>query len=156
RYFLNHPEQVLGSWSRQDTLYGEGYSVIGDGQLAEQLQAAIQRLPQGVASIMAAPDEKPPPRFTPPPQQPNLSEGSFFLRADGTICQLQDSQGLPVTYGGKTLLAHGTMTAKRLAALIGLRDKARRVLESQNEGWPEETRNDARRGLNWAYDRFVS
>ena len=31
------------------------------------------------------------------------------------------------------------MTGKRLAALIGLRDHARRVLQSQNEGWPEAT-----------------
>ena len=29
------------------------------------------------------------------------------------------------------------MTGKRLAALVGLRDRARRVLQSQNEGWPE-------------------
>src|SRR5206468_9015129 len=39
-------------------------------------------------------------------------------------------------------------------ALVGLRDRARRVLQSQNEGWPEEHRADARRDLNWAYDRF--
>ena len=31
------------------------------------------------------------------------------------------------------------MTGRRLAALIGLRDHARRVLQSQNEGWPEST-----------------
>ena len=48
------------------------------------------------------------------------------------------------------------MTGKRLAALIGLRDHARRVLQSQNEGWPEADRDDARRELNWAYDRFVA
>ena len=48
------------------------------------------------------------------------------------------------------------MTGKRLAALIGLRDLARRVLQSQNEGWPEANRNDARRELNRAYDRFVA
>src|SRR5262249_17345959 len=34
RYFLNHPEMVLGSWSRKDTLYGEGFSVTGNGELA--------------------------------------------------------------------------------------------------------------------------
>ena len=29
-YFVNHPEMVLGTWSRKDTLYGgEGFSVIG-------------------------------------------------------------------------------------------------------------------------------
>ena len=37
----------------------------------------------------------------------------------------------------RTLRADGTMTGKRLAALVGLRDRARRVLQSQNEGWPE-------------------
>ena len=48
------------------------------------------------------------------------------------------------------------MTGKRLAALVGLRDLSRRVLQSQNEGWPETHRQDARRKLNWAYDRFVA
>src|SRR5262249_51869351 len=33
RYFHNHPEMVLGTWTRRDTLYGEGYSVCGDGDL---------------------------------------------------------------------------------------------------------------------------
>src|SRR5690242_21356285 len=55
-----------------------------------------------------------------------------------------------------TLFRSSTMTGKRLAALVTLRDKARRVLQSQNEGWPDSARGDARRELNWAYDRFVS
>ena len=47
RYFLNHPEMVLGTWSRKDTLYGgEGYSVAGSGDLSGQLSDAIHRLPQ--------------------------------------------------------------------------------------------------------------
>jgi len=45
-YFHHHPEMVLGTWSRKDTLYGEGYSVSGNGDLALQLQAAICRLPE--------------------------------------------------------------------------------------------------------------
>ena len=61
----------------------------------------------------------------------------------------------PVVYGGTTLKADGTLTGKRLAALVGLRDRARRVLQSQNEGWPEANRDEARRELNRAYDRFV-
>ncbi len=28
QYFLNHPEQVLGCWSRKDTLYREEFSVV--------------------------------------------------------------------------------------------------------------------------------
>ena len=38
RYFLNHPEMVLGKWSRKDTLYGgEGFSVTSNGDISEKL-----------------------------------------------------------------------------------------------------------------------
>src|SRR5437773_8298929 len=43
-----------------------------------------------------------------------------------------------------------------MAALIELRDRARRVLQSQNEGWPEANRDEARRLLSSTYDRFVA
>ncbi len=66
-----------------------------------------------------------------------------------------DGQAIPVVYGGTTLTAAGTLTGRRLAGLIRLRDLARRVLQSQNEGWPEAHRQEARRALNWDYDRFV-
>src|SRR5467141_388522 len=49
RYFLQHPAMVLGTWSRHDRLYaGEGYTLRATGNLAAQLAAAIQHLPQGV------------------------------------------------------------------------------------------------------------
>jgi N12 class adenine-specific DNA methylase len=53
-------------------------------------------------------------------------------------------------------MANGTMMGRRLAALISLRDRARRVLQSQNEGWPDDHRVEARRSLNFSYDRFVN
>ena len=99
---------------------------------------------------------EPAPAFTPPPPERHIAEGSFFVGDDRIICQVEDGQAVPVVYGGTTLKADGTLTGKRLAALIGLRDLARRVLQSQNEGWPEANRNDARRELNRAYDRFVA
>jgi SAM-dependent methyltransferase len=105
RYFLNHPEMVLGAWSRKDTLYG--------------------------------------------------GEGSFLIGDDRTIRQVVDGEAAPVVYGGRTLGANGTMTGKRLAALVGLRDRARRVLQSQNENWPELQREQARREFNRAYDAFA-
>src|ERR1700704_4616823 len=43
----------------------------------------------------------------------------------------------------------------RPAALIALRTHARRVLQSQNDGWPEAQRQEARQTLNRVYDRFV-
>jgi len=91
-----------------------------------------------------------------PRHKSTSAKAAFFVRDDGTICQCLDGQSEPVNYGGTTLKTSGTLTAKRLAALIGLRDKARRVLTSQNEGWPDSDRSESRRELNWAYDLFVS
>ncbi len=158
RYFLNHPEMVLGDWSRKDTLYGgEGFSVIGNGDLKEQLRQAIERLPQ-VLKSQAEKANPPPaainPAFTPPPPLRHITEGSFFVGDDHAIRQIENGNAIPVVYGSTALTDHGTMTGKRIAGLIRLRDYARRVLQSQNEGWPETNRQQARRDLNWAYDAF--
>jgi N12 class adenine-specific DNA methylase len=157
KYFLNHPEQVLGDWSRQDRLYGAdaGYSVTGKGILAEQLDAAIRRLPERAPEPVIGAKAAPEPAFTPPPPERHISEGSFFIGDDRTILQVEGGQGVPVVYGGTALKADGTMTGRRLAALVGLRDSARRVLQSQNEDWPATHKADARRALNRAYDLFV-
>ncbi len=154
-YFHLHPEMVLGAWSSKDTLYGgEGYSVLSTGNLADQLQQAIHHLPtftpQRASSIQERTTD-----FTPPPLSPHIGEGSFFIRDDRTICQVVDGRAAPVAYGGTVLNANGTLTGKRLAALLGLRDRARRVLQSQNDGWPQDHRDAVRRELNGAYDRFV-
>src|SRR5271165_5372915 len=161
RYFDRHPEMVLGDFSRKDTLYGgEGFSIIGNGELAEQIREAVGRLPKGQAVQSEAERPNPPPAFTPafapPPLERHVTEGSFFIGEDKVIRQVEDGQGLPVTYCGVLLRADGTPNARKIAALIGLRDLARRVLQSQNEGWPEANRDAARRDLNRAYDLFVS
>ncbi|HYV38016.1 MAG TPA: hypothetical protein VE988_20185, partial [Gemmataceae bacterium] len=153
RYFVRHPEMVLGTWNRKDTLYGEGYSVTSNGDLAKQLRDAINRLPR-FATVKAAAVEETPAFVLPPPL--HLSEGSFFVNDHRVICQIIDGQSIPVVYQGAKLSAGGTLTGKRMSALICLRDLARRVLQSQNEGWPEANRQDARRELNGAYDRFDS
>jgi N12 class adenine-specific DNA methylase len=157
RYFLNHPEMVLGNWSRKDTLYGgEGFSVVANGDLQTQLKAALEQLPKFEAIQSFATEAEPAPAFVPPPTERHISEGSFFVGDNRIIHQSQGGQGVPVVYGGTTLKADGTLTGKRLAALVELRDRARRVLQSQNEGWPEANRDEARRELNRIYDRFVA
>jgi predicted RNA methylase len=158
RYFLNHPGQVLGNWSRKDRLYGgeAGYSVLSSGDLATQLAEAIQRLPGRAPPQAVAARPEPAPAFIPPPLEKHIAEGSFFVGDDRTICQIEDGRAVPVTYGGTALTSDGTMTGKRLAALVALRDLARRVLQSQNDGWPEANRSEARHDLNRAYGLFVS
>src|SRR5260370_7681825 len=146
---------ALGAWTRKDTLYGgEGYSVTGNGDLSGQLKDAIHRLPEYTLSQASPGQDQPATAFTPPPPLTHIGEGSFFVGDDRTIFQSEGGQGLPVTYGGTLLKANGTMTGKRLAALVGLRDCARRVLQSQNEGWPETHRNEALPELVRAYHQF--
>ncbi|RUL84040.1 hypothetical protein TsocGM_21110 [Tautonia sociabilis] len=158
RYFHEHPEMVLGTWSRKDRIYGgaQGYSVLGRGDLAEQLRAAIERLPRFETTAAMRPASQAPRVATLPPPMKHIVEGSFFVGEDRQIYQCVDGRSEPVAYGGTRLKAGGTMTGRRLARLIGLRDEARRVLQSQNEGWAEELRDEARRSLNDAYDRFVA
>jgi N12 class adenine-specific DNA methylase len=156
RYFLNHPEMVLGTWTSKDTLYGEGYSVTGSGDLATKLKEAVERLPRFETRQAAPIQERPAQVFTPPPPERHIGEGSFFAAENKIIHQIEDGQAVPVVYGGTTLKSDGTLVGKRLAALLGLRDRARRVLQSQNEGWPAAHREEARRELNRAYDQFCS
>lgn len=157
RYFHRHPEMVLGNWTTKDTLYGgEGYSLESNGDLTQQLRQAIGRLPEFAPIESSRAEEAPASVFVPPPLERHINEGSFFIGDDRTIYQIDGGQGVPVVYSGTQLQAGGTMTGKRLAALIELRDKARRVLQSQNEGWPDEHREQARRELNSAYDRFTA
>src|SRR6185312_1325616 len=84
RYFLNHPEMVLGNWSRKDTLYGgEFYSVAGNGDRARQLQDAIERLPTFAPFQAASVQARPAPASAPPPPfECHIAEGSFFVRDD--------------------------------------------------------------------------
>ena len=155
RYFLDHPEMVLGTWSRQDTLYGEGLSVIGGVDLAGALTGAIGRLPELPPRLSVADTPVAAPAFVPPPPERHPTESSLFLGEDRRLYQVNDGRAEPVVYGGVTLSAKTTV-GRRVIGLVGLRDLARRVLQSQNEGWPAEQRADARRQLNRAYDAFVA
>ena len=108
RYFLRHPEMVLGTWSRQDRLYASesGYSLLAHGDLAVQLQGAVGRLPEGCLRAQTARTfsgrRKPQPSPVPlPPLEPHITEGSFFIDNDHTILQVQQGEGVPVTHGDK-------------------------------------------------------
>ncbi|QEG30308.1 hypothetical protein GobsT_51130 [Gemmata obscuriglobus] len=162
-YFKTHPEMVLGTYSGKDSLYGEGYSVLSNGDLAEQLKQAVERLPEltrkpqvsDQTHQVSGSTHQVAPTFVPPPPERHVTEGSFFVH-EGRIHQMVDGAASPVVYGGGELWANGALVGRRMGALIELRDKARYVLRSQNEGWPAHAREDARRKLNAAYDIFKS
>src|SRR5205085_7475706 len=81
RYFLNHPEMVLGTWTSKDSLYGEGYGVVSTGDLAQQLRQAVGRLPQ-LPPRPSRPRPDAAPAFVPPPPERHITEGSLFVGDD--------------------------------------------------------------------------
>src|SRR5207244_13177704 len=101
----------LGTWTRTDTLYGEGYSVRGSSDLAAQLEAAIRRLPAYAPSQASPAPEPAAPAVTPPPPARHITEGSFFIDEDRVIRQCVGGQTAAVVYGGLTLRACGQRTA---------------------------------------------
>ncbi len=96
RYFLNHPEMVLGTWSRKDTLYGgEGYSVKAAGRSVRAAQGGHSPLTRSSQPLepSAAIPEAPRPVFTPPPPERHINEGSFFVGDNKVIHQLARRPG---------------------------------------------------------------
>src|SRR5271156_6544202 len=73
----------------------------------------------------------------------------------GRARKLSAGRASPGRRGQRALRGGGGKPGRRVATLIELRDRAREVLRSQNEGWPETARGDARGRLNGAYDAFV-
>ena len=85
---------VLGNWTRKDTLYGgEGYSVIGNGELAQQLEGSHRPLAGIRTAASIAGRGQTGPHFTPPPPERHITEGSFFVGEIAVICQSQGGQG---------------------------------------------------------------
>ena len=158
KYFLNHPDMVLGDWTLENQLYGgDGFSIRSNGDLATQLSEAISRLPQSPTILPTHVEaETAPARFTRPPPLRHLTESSFYIGDDQVIYQIDGGQSTAAKHGQTLLKSDGTMMGKRLAALIGLRDAARLVLQSQNESWPENERTATRKELGCLYDRFVA
>ena len=124
RYFLNHPEMVLGNWSRKDTLYGgkaTASSATATWPSSSRPPSAGCREFAPLAGVAGSRKHRPRPsrRRRRSGTSPKAASSSATTASSA---RSQDGQAVPVVYGGTTLKADGTMTGKRLAALIGLRD----------------------------------
>ena len=153
-YFHDHPEMVLGTWTRQDRLYGAetGYSVVGTGQLPTELAGAIARLPAHVYAVAPVPAALVAPVGLPIPA-PALAEGSLFVEGGG-LSQIQNGTTVAVCHGDTPITTQGVL-GKRVAHLIRLRDQTREVLRVQREGAPVAEREAARTRLQQSYAAFV-
>ena len=168
-YFLAHPAMVMGELSQdRHGMYGaRELTVAFPDDYEARLRSAITHLPEGVylprtefAPAIDTTATRPAPSAGSSGMAPStrpLPAGSLLIARDGQILTVTDAAGAtePLVYGGTPAHALSGTTGPRLAALIGLRDAARTVLDTQREQRTEEEKTAARALLNARYDQFV-
>jgi N12 class adenine-specific DNA methylase len=152
RYFLEHPEMVLGEHSASGSMYrGDEYTVIPrHGEpLGKALYESINRLPQDVLKDDAPKTSTSPRYIFGMPSAVNLHEGSRVIGDDG--------QTIYVKRQGS--LAKADMTAEeqaRVKQMLAVRDAARATLDTQLREAENMEVAKAQESLRNAYDSFAT
>lgn len=141
-YFADHPEQILGTLDRTGTMYGgkqKNVSLTDDYD--ERLQAAIDRLPEGV---FTTDDGKP---GQPTPERREATAGVKDLGwviHDGKLFQRRSGAEVEKTVDPDDFA--------RIEGQLGVRDAMQAVINAELAGEPVD---EARTRLNTAYDAYV-
>lgn len=166
RYFLEHPEMVIGELAQDQGMYGDNeLTVAYPADYRERLQAALTHLPEGAYAPEAG-SQKPEGRKIQASGVSAANDSGFRFLAPGSLFTSQEGQIMivanqngaaePLIYGGTPVHALSGTVGTRLAALIGIRDAARNVLATQREQRDFAEKEAARALLNERYDQFVA
>ena len=148
RYFIDHPEMILGVQTAESTQYGrQDFTVIPieGADLSEQLAEAIQNI-HGTYTEAAPAELEGAEADNSIPADPAVRNYSYTV-VDGKVYFRENSRMSPVCISGT---AEG-----RVKGLIGLRDCVRTLIEYQTEDYPDEDIQAEQRKLNTLYDVFV-
>lgn len=149
RYFVEHPEMVLGEIKMENTRFGTFEPVCKarkDIPLSELLSNAVQRINGEIPELDNRVDEISDEQDTSIPADPNVRNFSFAL-VDGKVYFRENDRMTPATV---------SMTAEnRIKGLIEIRDCVRRLIEYQTEDYPEEMIRTEQENLNRLYDSYT-
>ena len=147
KYFVDHPNMVLGNMEMDKMQYGREDSTCKpyDGiELSTLLNEAIQDIKAEIEDFEYGDIEEEETNTI--PADPNVKNLSYTL-VDGKLYFRENSvmieQNLPIT------------TTSRIKGMIELRDTVRNLIELQTEDFPEENIKLAQEKLNRQYDNFV-
>lgn len=150
-YFIDNPSQVVGQFTKGKSAYSPVLGVAFSGDLAQALAERVAALPQGIVP--------PPARKKEVEVQPlNLmvasaewvKPGAHVIASDNRLAVSVDGHTLEVIEDGIT-----TAKARRLRAIIPVRDAARRVLAAQVTSDDDDLLERYRVGLLASYEAFV-
>ena len=147
RYFVQHPEMVLGDMVMESTRFGmESACKAREGaDLSEQLAEAIQFLQAEIKPYeLEEPDEEEDRSI---PADPTVWNFSYTI-VDGQVYYRENSLMHPMEV---------SVTAEnRIRGMIELRECVRRLIEYQTEGYPDEDIQAEQKKLNSLYDSFTA
>ena len=150
RYFIEHPEMVLGEIKMESTRFGTFEPVCKarkDIPLSELLSNAVQRINGEIPELDNGVDEISDEQELSVPADPNVRNFSFTL-VDGSVYFREND---------RMQLASVSMTAEnRIKGLIQIRDCVRKLIEYQTEDYPEEMIHTEQENLNRLYDVYTA
>ena len=147
RYFVQHPEMILGDMVMESTRFGpDSACKAREGEdLSEQLANAIQFLQAEIKPYeLEGLDEEEDKSI---PADPTVKNFSYTI-VDGQVYYRENSLMHPVEV---------SVTAEnRIRGMIELRECTRRLIEYQTEGYPDEDIAAEQQKLNALYDSFTA
>ncbi len=150
RYYVEHPEMVLGEIKMESTRFGTFEPVCKarkDIPLSELLSNAVQRINGEIPELDNGVDEISDEQELSIPADPNVRNFSFTL-VDGRVCFRENDRMHPASV---------SMTAEnRIKGLIQIRDCVRKLIEYQTEDYPEEMICTEQENLNRLYDVYTA
>ena len=150
RYFVEHPEMVLGEIKMENTRFGTFEPVCKarkDIPLSELLSNAVQRINGEIPELDNRVDEISDEQELSVPADPNVRNFSFTL-VDGRVYFRENDRMQPASV---------SMTAEnRIKGLIQIRDCVRKLIEYQTEDYPEEMTRTEQENLNRLYDVYTA
>lgn len=158
RYFIEHPDMLLGRNARTSSPYGPTYTCLrtSDANLEEQLDAAVACLPRTIfrltESATLSASRRPPLRIGTAAEGATIKEGSFVI-LDDELMQIVDGAPRKVEIrGGKKTDGIPAKHARIIRALIPIREAIREVLRAQEANRPW---GPAQMRLRIAYNTFL-
>lgn len=147
RYFVQHPEMILGDMVMESTRFGmdSACKAREGADLSEQLAQAIQFLQAEIKPYeLEEPDEEEDRSI---PADPTVRNFSYTI-VDGQVYYRENSLMHPMEV---------SVTAEnRIRGMIELRECVRRLIEYQTEGYPDEDIQAEQKKLNSLYDSFTA
>lgn len=146
RYFVQHPEMVLGDMVMESTRFGMDSTCRSyeDADLSELLSEAVQNLHAQITDYEVEELDEEEDRSI--PADPSVRNFSFCL-VDGKVYYRENSRMHPIEV---------SVTAEnRIRSMIAIRECVRRLIEYQTEGYPDEDIQKEQAELNRLYGDYT-